>query len=226
MAATPIAAKNVRQSEGVSGPVGLLLIGGGEHASVVADAMRAGGTALPLAGFVDDALCEGFVRRFGVPRLGTDADIYLSLGLQAILGFGGVGAGERRRAVVARLASRVVGWGTVVHPSAVVAADVALGEGSVVLAGAVLNTGATVGTHCIVNTGALIDHDVQLGDQVQVSPGVVIGGGVRIGAGAYVGLGACVRDHVAIGAGAVIGMGAVVVRDVPAGVTVMGVPAR
>jgi acetyltransferase-like isoleucine patch superfamily enzyme len=49
---------------------------------------------------------------------------------------------------------------------------------------------------------------------------------VRVGADALIAMGAVVRDHVTIGDGAVVSMGAVVVRDVPAGATVRGVPAR
>lgn len=39
-------------------------------------------------------------------------------------------------------------------------------------------------------------------------------------------MGALVRDHVIVGADAVVGMAAAVTADVPAGVTVVGVPAR
>ena len=65
-----------------------------------------------------------------------------------------------------------------------------------------------------------------LGEHVHVAPGAMLGGGVRVGPLAHIGLCATVRDHVNIGPGATLGMGAVVVRDVAAGVTVMGVPAR
>jgi acetyltransferase-like isoleucine patch superfamily enzyme len=41
-----------------------------------------------------------------------------------------------------------------------------------------------------------------------------------------VGAGATIRQGIEIGAGAMVGAGAVVVRNVPAGVTVVGIPAR
>ena len=50
--------------------------------------------------------------------------------------------------------------------------------------------------------------------------------GPHIGAGATVGAGAILLPGVAIGAGATVAAGAVVTRDVPAGATVMGMPAR
>ena len=55
-------------------------------------------------------------------------------------------------------------------------------------------------------------------DEVVGSP--IIGDGVDIGAGAVI------LGHVRIGEGAVIGANAVVIEDVPAGATVVGVPAR
>ena len=49
---------------------------------------------------------------------------------------------------------------------------------------------------------------------------------VNVGAGASIGSGALIMGGVTIGARAVIGAGAVVTRDVAAGATVIGVPAR
>jgi acetyltransferase-like isoleucine patch superfamily enzyme len=53
-----------------------------------------------------------------------------------------------------------------------------------------------------------------------------MGGDVRIGEGALIGIGAVVLPRVSIGAWSTVGAGAVVTKDVPAGTTVVGVPAR
>ena len=210
----------------MSGARALILIGGGEHARVVAEAARHAVTPVELLGFVDPGACEETVRRLGLPRLGDDEALREHREALGVLGFGALGSVPLREKVVARAQGWLAGWATVIHRAAWVAPTAEVHEGSVIMAGAVVQTGARIGAHCIVNSGAIVEHDVALGDHTHVAPGVVLGGGVAVSAGAFIGLGARVRDHVRIGRGAVVGMGAVVLRDVDDGGRVMGVPAR
>jgi sugar O-acyltransferase (sialic acid O-acetyltransferase NeuD family) len=114
----------------------------------------------------------------------------------------------------------------VVHPTAWVAADARIGAGSQVLAQAFVGAGSSVGEACIVNTAASVDHECSLGDGVHVAPGATLTGCITVGDHAFVGAAAVVLPRLRIGADAVVGAGAVVTRDVPAGATVVGNPAR
>jgi len=53
-----------------------------------------------------------------------------------------------------------------------------------------------------------------------------LAGNVEIGEGTLIGMGAAILPHVKIGKWCKIGAGAVVVKDVPDGRTVIGVPAK
>ena len=88
-----------------------------------------------------------------------------------------------------------------------------------------------IGKSFHANIYSYVAHDCRIGDFVTFAPKVCCNGNVHIEDHAYIGTGAIIRQGtperpLVIGEGAVVGMGAVVTRDVPAGVTVVGNPAR
>ncbi len=206
----------------------LVIIGGGEHARVVADAIRSRPDLWDLVGFLDPQPCV-LMQENGVPQLGGDVDFPRlrqdEPDLWVILGVGGIRPSPLRRSVVDRYTAAGARWATVVDERAHVSPRAILGCGVVVMAGAVVNCGAMLSEHCVINTGAVVEHDVRVGCFVQVGPAATVGGGAVLQDDCYIGLGACVRDHVTVGARATVGMGSVVVRGVPEAETVVGVPA-
>jgi sugar O-acyltransferase (sialic acid O-acetyltransferase NeuD family) len=109
--------------------------------------------------------------------------------------------------------------------------DVEIGEGALISPFVTLTSNIRIGAHFQANLYSYVEHDCVIGDFVTFAPRVACNGNVHIGDHAYIGTGAVLRQGrsgapLRIGEGAVIGMGAVVIRDVPPGVTVVGVPAR
>ncbi len=108
----------------------------------------------------------------------------------------------------------------------VVMDSVEIGEGALISPFATLTSNIRVGRHFHLNLYSYVEHDCVIGDFVTFAPAVRCNGAVRIGDGAYIGAAAVIRQGLSIGENATIGMGAVVVRDVPAGETWVGNPAR
>ena len=115
---------------------------------------------------------------------------------------------------------------TVIHRTAFVAADAQIGEGCQVMAQAAVCTHVQLGSGVIVNTAATVDHDCFIGKGAHIAPGAHLAGEVVVGERAFIGVGAIVLPHLLIGEDAIVGAGAVVTKNVQAGVTVVGNPAR
>lgn len=129
----------------------------------------------------------------------------------------------RARIVVEVFAGKKLG--RYIDPTSVIA-QAEIGEGCLLLPFTLVSDRTTIGRHTIINTHSAIGHDCTVGEFCTLSSYVCLCGGVEVGDGVTFGVGAKVLPKVKIGDGATIGAGAVVVRDVAAGVTVFGNPAR
>ncbi len=201
---------------------GVLILGAGGHGKVVADILLC--QDVPVLGFLDDNPRLEGQARLGLPVLGAIASYsrYEPSGLTL-----GIGDTTQRRRVVQRCGPAAHHlWRNAIHPRATIAASARLGRGVTVSAGAVVNPDATLGDHVIINTGATVDHECVVAAYGHIAPGAHLAGCVRIDEGALVGTGANVCPGCSIGAWSIVGAGAAVVRDIPAGVTAIGVPAR
>jgi UDP-perosamine 4-acetyltransferase len=200
------------------------LIGGGGHAAVLLATMRALG--IECTGCISAApFAHGASE---LPWLGGDEVLpaLQASGVYLVNGIGSVSSMNLRRLIFERCKAMGFTFISLVHPSAVVEANVELSEGAQVMAGAILQTAVFVGRNSIINTGAIVDHDCKIGAHCHLASGVRISGGAKIGESTHVGTGASVIQEIAIGANAMVGAGAVVLSNVEAWGRVAGVPAR
>lgn len=201
----------------------VFVFGGGGHGRVLLDVIERQGQ-YRVAEVLDDAISADTMVgdvpvSGGRDRLGKLEED----GIHA--GFVAIGDNETREQLAELAYSAGLGFLKAIDPSSDIASGVAVGDGTFVARGAIVNVGCSVGSHAILNTACTVDHDSQVGDFAHLSPGVHVSGGCVIGARSHVGIGASVAQGLTIGDGATVGAGSVVLGDVPAGATVVGVPA-
>lgn len=112
---------------------------------------------------------------------------------------------------------------SVTHPSVV--GHAACGFGAVIGAGCTIGPDVTLGRHTHIGAQTSLTRTT-IGDYCQIAPKVAIAGDVVIGDRCFIGINATIRNLVTIGDDVTVGAGAVVLHDVPAGATVVGIPAR
>ncbi|EZQ06671.1 NeuD/PglB/VioB family sugar acetyltransferase [Acinetobacter sp. Ver3] len=109
--------------------------------------------------------------------------------------------------------------------------QVEIAEGAALSPFVSITSNIKIGKCFHANLYSYVEHDCVIGDFVTFAPGVKCNGNIHIEDHAYIGTGAVIKQGtpdqpLVIGRGAIVGMGAVVTKSVPAGVTVVGNPAR
>ncbi len=204
---------------------GLILLGAGGHATVLAEILRTAGA--PLLG-----LCAPRPPAPGLlttlSYLGGDEAVeqHAPDRVRLVNGLGSSAATSARAALFRRFHEAGYPFAEVRHPSAIINPSARTGEGLQTLAGSLINSEARLGDNVLINSHAVVEHHGDIGDHCHVASGAVLCGDCRLEPGVHVGAGAVIKQGVRVGAGAVIAAGAVVIADVPAHTLVAGVPAR
>jgi len=199
----------------------LVLIGAGGHAKVVMGALNTMGKIFSVEVRDDNPALSG--QSLLECKIKTPVGPMASLTDRIHLAIGNNQARKRLGIAVLDSGKSLI---TIIHPRATVSASARVGDGVFLGAGGIIAPDAAVAQGAIVNHGAIIDHDCRVGAWAHIAPGAVLGGAVQIGEGCLVGAGAVVLPGLSVGDWAIIGAGAIVTKDVAAGVTVVGIPAK
>lgn len=120
---------------------------------------------------------------------------------------------------------------SVTAKTSVIGDNVTIDEGAIISDFATLTADLKIGKSFHCNIYSYVAHDCVVGDYVTLAPRVSVNGRVVIEDDVYVGTGATILPGqldtpIVIGKGAIVGAHALVTKSVPAGTTVVGMPAK
>lgn len=209
----------------------IVVIGGGGFAREVRwliEDLDIAGAALDFAGFVVSDLGRLSENDSRDEVVGDYSWLLANKGAVdgAALGIGSPGA---RLRVARELGDQfpTLEFPALIHPTVTMhRASTIVEQGVLICAGTIGTVNVVLREFSMVNLACTLGHEAEIGPGSVLNPTVNISGGVKLGSGVLVGTGSQVLQYVSVGDGAIVGAGAVVNRDVPAGETVVGIPAK
>ncbi|WP_335920959.1 acetyltransferase [Shewanella algae] len=202
----------------------IVMIGGGGHASVLADIIVSQGREILAVVSPDDIRQRSVFK--GMTQLRNDDDVFAFHKNEVLLvnGIGMMPKSDVKRKINEHFLSLGYQFETVIADSAFVSSKSIIEPGAQILPMAIVQTGATVGRHSVVNTGALVEHDCCIGAYNHIAPKATLCGQVKTEDNVYIGAGSTVIQGISIGRGSIVGAGASINQSLE--VNTIAYPAR
>jgi len=193
---------------------GVLLVGGGGHASVLLEILIE--QKINILGYVSPTRAAHQKLFSNLHWFKSDDDIlqFEKSTIKLVNGIGSLPGNALRAGFYNKYKEIGYSFATLISKDASVSAYAYLEEGAQVMRGAIIQTGTSVGCNSIVNTGSIIDHDCSIGPNNHIAPGVSISGQVTSKANVHFGTGSSVIQSININENVVIGAGTTVTKDV------------
>lgn len=202
----------------------IIIIGAGDHASVLLDILLGQKKDVIALTSVNDSRTD----LYNIPIISDETVIhnYAPNTVRLVNGIGSVGSLQLRKSVYDKFKSLGYVFSNVIHESAIISPRAIIEDGVQVLAGAIINNDAIIKFNSIINTKTSVDHGCIIESHVHLAPGCTLSGCVKVGSATHIGTGASIIQGINIGNNVLIGAGSVVIRNIPDNAKAYGNPAR
>lgn len=203
-----------------------IIIGAGKYGEVYLSYLRDSG--VDVIGFLDDDDAVQSKLFGGLPVLGkTDTlpDLKQKFGVEAVY----CPLGNNRVRVKFLQQAKELGYNTpnYIHPSVILSPDIKMGEGIYILLGSDIMPYTVIENYVMISMNVNVAHHNILRRGTFLSTGCNFGASIVAEEYAYCGIGSTIMTGLhRLGKDCLIGAGAVVIKDVPDGAVVAGVPAK
>lgn len=203
----------------------LLLYGAGGFAKEIYDiVIRCYSEKYEKVLFIDDFVAEAPFYQSETLHFDSIKDRFKNL--DDLEGIVAVGEPAHREMLSKRFDDIGVRLATIIDKTALISPTAIIGEGSIVCEFSTIHADVELGRSVLVQPYSDVGHDIKVGNYSVLSSNCSPGGGSVFGDRVYVGMNATSKEKITVGNDSIIAMGASVFRDVEAGSTVIGNPAR
>lgn len=203
-----------------------IIIGAGKYGAVYLSYLKESGAN--IIGFLDDDPKEWDTTIDDVPVLGPISELETlksSHNVEAVY----CPLGNNRLRVKFLRYAKELGYHTpnYIHPSVTISPNVKIGKGVYILLGTNIMPDTVIEDYVMISMGVNVAHHNKLGIGTFLSTGCNFGASIEAHPYTYCGIGSTIMTGLhSLGTDCLIGAGAVVIKDVPDGAVVAGVPAK
>lgn len=203
-----------------------VIIGAGKYGAVYLSYLKDAG--IDVIGFLDDDPKEWGMKIDGIPVLGPISKLETLKSSQKVEAVY-CPLGNNRLRVKFLQYAEALGYiiPNYIHPSVTLSPNVKIGKGVYILLGTNIMPDTVIEDYVMISMGVNVAHHNILGVGTFLSTGCNFGASIEAHPYTYCGIGSTIMTGLhSLGTDCLIGAGAVVIKDVPDGAVVAGVPAK